>query len=301
MKISDFLSREEIAYFSRKSDFHAWRLLLANWLAIIAIFVVVAQYPNPLTIAIALLLIAGRQLGLSVLMHECGHRCLFKTSRLNDFMGQWFCALPVMNDLPSYARGHLGHHRHAGTREDPDLGNYQAYPISRASFKRKVIRDLTGQTGIKMLARIARGAGNAMSREKRKSAKPFLQALAVQAIMALVLAAMGYAWLYLVWIGAYLTTFMLIIRLRQVAEHAAVPDLYDLDPRKNTRTTIARWWERLILAPNGVNYHMEHHFMASVPCYKLKEMHQHLLDKQVLADTPECIGYAAVLRQAVVA
>jgi len=299
MKIKDYLSKGEIVHFTDKSDFHAWRLLLNNWLAIVAIFILVANFTNPLTVLIALPLLGGRQLGLAVLMHECGHRTLFKTARLNDVLGQWLCALPIMNDMPSYARGHLRHHKAAGTTEDPDLPNYQSYPVSKSSFRRKIIRDLTGQTGIKLLSYLLKGSATAMSNEKREGTTVLFQQIAVQLIMILVLSLFGVAWLYLLWAASYLTIFMLYIRLRQVAEHAAVPDLFDLDPRKNTRTVIPRWWERSLLAPNMVNYHMEHHFMASVPCYRLKELHSCLQARGALTDMPEFVGYPAVIRHAV--
>lgn len=299
MKISDFLSREDVAYFTARSNWQAWRLVLGNWLAIAAIFAVVGQWPNPLTMVLAIVLLAGRQLGLSVLMHDCGHRSLFKSPRLNDMVGQWLCALPVLNDQPSYARGHLEHHRKAGTREDPDLPNYQAYPIPRQSFRRKMVRDLTGQTGVKLLGFILRGASGAISSEKRDSALPFLQQIAVQLILFLVLSLCGIGWTYLLWAVAYLTVFMFIIRVRQVAEHAAVPDLYDPDPRYNTRTVEAPWWQRLLFAPNGVNYHMEHHFMASVPCYRLARLREHLRDRNALEGVPRFTGYGQVLRHAV--
>ncbi len=301
MKIKEHLSKGEIAHFTAKSDFHGWRLLITNWLAIVAIFALVAAYSNPLTIVIAVVLLGGRQLGLAVLMHECGHRSLFDAAKLNDVLGQWLCALPIMNDLPSYARGHLRHHQAAGTPQDPDLPNYQAYPIARASFRRKVIRDLTGQTGIKLLSYLVKGSATAMSNEKRQGSKPLYQQIAVQLTMIFVLSLFGVAWLYLLWAVAYLTTFMLFIRLRQVAEHAAVPDLFDPDPRRNTRTVLPHWWERGLLAPNMVNYHMEHHFMASVPCYRLRELHRHLYRSGALGDMPVFVGYRAVFRHAVVA
>ena len=139
MKISDYLTKEEIARFTAKSDFHAWRLFLANWLSIAAIFAVVGAFPNPLTIALAVILLAGRQLGLSVLMHEAGHRTLFRTPWLNDVLGQWFCALPVFNDLPSYARGHLEHHRKAGTHDDPDLPNRMPAQVFIQVFRRALL------------------------------------------------------------------------------------------------------------------------------------------------------------------
>ena len=63
-------------------------------------------------------------------------------------------------------------------------------------------------------------------------------------------------------------------RLRQVAEHAAVPDLYDADPRNNTRTVRAGWLDRLVFCPLGVSYHLEHHMLASIPIYNLPKMHR---------------------------
>ncbi len=300
MKVSDYLTRGEVAYFTARSDWQAWRMVLGTWLFIAAIFATVAAWPNPLTIFVAVVLLAGRQLALSVLMHECGHRTLFRSPRLNDVVGQWLCALPVMNDQPAYARGHLEHHRKAGSRDDPDLSNYAAYPVTAASFRRKVIRDLSGQTGFKLLSFILRGAAGITTREKRASAWPFVQQLAVQVLLFLSLAAFGIGWTYLLWALAYMTVFMLIIRVRQVAEHGGVPDLFDPDPRLNTRTVDAPWWQRIILAPCGVNFHMEHHFMASVPCYKLRELRRHLRNRHALDAVREFCGYGELLRHVVV-
>jgi fatty acid desaturase len=299
MKVGDFLTRDEVACFTAKSDWQAWRMVLGTWLFIAAIFATVAVWPNPLTLLAAVILLAGRQLALSVLMHDCGHHTLFRSARLNDIVGQWLCALPVMNDQPSYSRGHLDHHRKAGSPADPDLSNYQDYPVSRASFRRKAIRDLTGQTGFKLMSYIFRGASGVISNEKRDSALPFVQQLLVQLGLFLVLAACGIGWTFLLWVVAYMTVFMFIIRVRQIAEHAAVPDLFDSDSRLNTRTIEAPWWQRLVFAPCGVNFHMEHHFMASVPCYKLKELREHLRTRHALDQVPEFRGYGQLLRHVV--
>lgn len=301
MKIDEYLSREDVARFTAKSDWHAARLVFGNWLFIAAIFAGVATWTNPVTVVLAIPLLAGRQLGLSVLMHDCGHRTLFRTPWLNDVVGQWFCALPVLNDQPSYARGHLEHHRRAGTHNDPDLPNYQAYPIPRSSFRRKVVRDLTGQTGFKLIRALARrGASGIMSRGASPGSVATYQQLLVQLVLLGVLAACGVAWLYLLWAVSYLTVFMLIIRVRQVAEHAAVPDLYDRDVRQNTRTVDAPWWQKWVFAPFGVNYHLEHHFMASVPCYRLGALRQHLRQRGAFEGVPEFRGYGQLLNHAVV-
>ena len=73
--------------------------------------------------------------------------------------------------------GKLVHHRNAGTHDDPDLVNYQDYPVTKASFKRKIAPDLMGRTGVKILSFIARGLAGGMSNQKRSSAKPFLSAV----------------------------------------------------------------------------------------------------------------------------
>jgi fatty acid desaturase len=301
MTVNEYLSREDVAYFTARSDWQAWRMVLGTWLFIALIFTAVAAWPNPLTVLAAVILLAGRQLALAVLMHDCGHRTLFQSSRLNDVVGQWLCALPVMNDQPAYARGHLLHHRKAGSREDPDLPNYQHYPISRESFRRKAIRDLTGQTGFKLLSYILRRAAGVFSSDTRAAAWPCLKQILAQLLLFLVLAACGIGWTYLLWAVAYMTVFMFIIRVRQIAEHAAVPDLYDPDSRLNTRTIDAPWWQRMIFAPCGVNFHLEHHFMASVPCYKLRELRQHLRNRHALDGVPEFRGYGQLLRHVVIA
>ena len=91
---------------------------------------------------------------------------------------------------------------------------------------------------------------------------------------------------------------MWVVRLRQVGEHAVVPDLYDPDVRQNTRTVDAPWWQRFLVAPNNVNYLMEHHFRAGVPCYRLPALRKALFSKGFLASTPKTSGYVQVLREA---
>jgi fatty acid desaturase len=102
------------------------------------------------------------------------------------------------------------------------------------------------------------------------------------------------------WPAAFMTSHMLIVRVRQVAEHASVPDLFDPDPRKNTRTTYVNWLQRLLLCPHDLNYHVEHHFLASVPIYRLRKMHGFLQDRGFYSDTHFPKGYLTMLREVTV-
>src|SRR6202008_62622 len=87
---------------------------------------------------------------------------------------------------------------------------------------------------------------------------------------------------------------MVITRIRNIAEHAVVPD--SSDPLRNTRTTHANILERLFIAPYYVNYHLEHHLLFYVPCYNLPRVHR-ILSRSHLAERMETQpNYLAVLR-----
>lgn len=301
MKIKDYLSKEELRAFCERSDWRGAWMVAHNWLMIISVFMVVALWTNPLTIILGILLLGGRQLGLAVLMHEAGHKVLFKSPKLNTTIGQWLGAYPILADCEAYGASHREHHRLAGTHDDPDLPNYEKYPIALASFRRKITRDLTGRTGSKLLIGSLSGIGNRMTMRENEKTNSARQGLLVNLLMFLSLAIAGVAELYLLWVVAYLTAYPLIARIRQLAEHANVPGLYESDPRGNTRTTRANLLERLVLAPNYVNFHIEHHLLPSVPAWRLKRLHKLLVERGFYAEHPQAIanGYWDVLKRVV--
>ncbi len=300
MKISDVATREELAPFNRRSDARAVWAVAFNWLFIAAIFAAVAAWTNPLTILAGIVLLGGRQLAFAALMHDCGHGILFDGARANRHVGQWLCAYPILSDQPRYMKGHRKHHAYAGTRRDPDLPNYQSYPIGMESFRRKLWRDLSGRTGWKALrATWRRGRGQLGLAPWNGNA--LLGHAIVNGAMFSALLATGNGWLFPMWPAAYMTSYMVFARLRQVAEHGAVPDLFDPDPRLNTRTTYVRGWEKLFVAPYHLNYHLEHHFLSSVPCYRLEAFHRFLKAKGLYEKTDFPDGYVDLFRRVALA
>ena len=109
-----------------------------------------AMWPNPLTFIAAVILIGSRQLGLAILMHDAAHGVLVNSRWLNDPLSQWLCAWPVFTDTIPYRHYHLVHHRTTQQPDDPDLHLSAKFPITRASYRRKFLRDITGQTGFKL-------------------------------------------------------------------------------------------------------------------------------------------------------
>ncbi len=292
----DALSRDEIADLLEMRDWRSWVSIAVNWALVCASFALVAYAPSVATVLLALFVIGARQLGCAVLMHEASHRSLFKSRALNDWAGNWLCGYPVWSDLHPYRPYHLQHHARTGTSEDPDLGLTTPFPITHRSLLRKIWRDLSGQTGWKFArASFRRTVGGWRSGDQ--TARRALAGVVVTNLFLLgILTALGRPELYLLWVGAWFTTHTLVTRIRSIAEHSMVPE--PTDELGGTRTTVARWWERLLLAPNRVNYHLEHHLLMRVPHYHLPRMHRLLRERGALRDACVERGYAGVLRLA---
>jgi len=293
-------SRAEIDALLARNDARAWLSIAINWVLVFSAFALVAWAPNPLTIVVALLVIGARQLGCAIMMHEAAHRILFNSRQLNDWAGNWLCAFPVWGDLRPYRAYHLQHHAKTGTAEDPDLGLAAPFPVTRASLRRKVWRDLSGQTGWKRAkATFKRDLGISRGKVARKDGAGVTAlhgVLVTNGALFAMLTLLGHPALYLLWMVAWLTTYSLAMRIRSIAEHGMVPD--NRDQLRNTRTTLVNWIERLFIAPNRVNYHLEHHLLMTVPLYNLPRMHRMLLERGILDKACVTRGYREVLRLA---
>ncbi len=289
-------TREEMKSLLVVSDLRGALSVAINWATVAAALSVAAWWPNPLSIVVAIFVIGGRQLGLAVLMHEASHRTMFRNPRVNDGVGNWLCAYPVWSDLSTYRPYHLRHHAKNWTAEDPDLVLVQPFPTTAASLRRKMWRDLSGQTGRKFAAGAWRRSFERWRAGDADGRRAFVGVLVTNALLLAVVSAAGAPWLYLLWGVAWLTTYPLFTRIRSIAEHAMVPD--PSDPLRNTRTTLARWWERIFFAPNRVNYHLEHHLLMTVPHYRLSQMHRLLAERGLLDEALVTEGYPTVLRRA---
>jgi len=61
---------------------------------------------------------------------------------------------------------------------------------------------------------------------------------------------------------------------------------------------LARWWERLLVAPNRLNYHLEHHLLMTVPHHNLPRLHRLLRERGALDGACVERSYLAILRRA---
>ncbi|WP_418153038.1 fatty acid desaturase family protein [Litorimonas sp. RW-G-Af-16] len=295
-----YLPTKRVKDLAQRSDlwgawltFHVWAVIFGS----MAMFII---FPNPLTFILAFLLVGSRQHGMAILMHDAAHGVLFKTKALNEFVGQYLLGAAYGGDMMSYRKYHLKHHRYAQRPEDPDLPLSAKFPTTRASLRRKFIRDLTGQTFLRLqLASRTMSKGEAPVIEgsdafQKSSPWPYF---IINAFLLAGLAALGYWWVYFaLWLAPLMTWFFFVLRLRNIAEHGMTTN--DDNALTHARTTKANLIERIFFAPYWVNYHVEHHAYMYVPCHGLKAMHREMLKAGYLDQMETKTSYLNVLRTA---
>lgn len=314
-KLSELLTRDELRQLNERSDLMGFAAVGFTWGVIgLTGWALVWAVAQPLWLAVpvfcaALGLLGGRHLALAILHHEAAHKSLFKTARLNDLVGDWLCARPTWNHLAKYRKHHFAHHRHTNQADDPDLSLIEPFPTSRRSLARKLLRDVSGLTGLKALAGRALMDAEVLrwtiasdivwldQRGRRWWSYPrtfFANAwgmLLCNGLLCALCFALGHGWLYGVWVLSYLTPFPLFLRIRSLAEHACTERSTDMF--RNTRSTHAGFWARATVAPIRVNFHLEHHVMPAVPHYRLPRLHR-LLRERGASTRP--LSYVEVLR-----
>jgi fatty acid desaturase len=302
MSQNTYIPKAEVKSLSRRSDLMGFWLTLHCWGTIAACVALFFLWPNPLTFIVAVVLIGGRQLGMSILMHDAAHGLLFKNQSINKFVGQYFLAFPVGVDVHAYRKYHLVHHLNTQQDNDPDLSLSAPFPITRSSLYRKIFRDVTGLTGLKLrFAQILMEVRKLSSKNDAKNqafnvnnvAGPYL----ANFVLFLACLLSGYWWVYFAfWLLPLLTVFQLVMRIRNIAEHALTS--HDDNPLQHARTTYAGLLARIFLAPYWVNYHVEHHAYMYVPCWQLKALHAALKREGYVEKMEYRKSYLEVLRLA---
>ena len=280
VKPLEVISKEQYEEIKEKQDWRNVLSISSNWLQMSAAMTLFFFYPNVITFLVALVIIGSRQFALAVLAHDAAHNLLFANNKVNDWAGQWFCAYPIFQDNRVYRPYHLKHHRHTETHDDPDLVLSAPFPITKRSFIRKVFRDLTGITGVKRywgsLSSIFRTKGdNVFNKISKTSNKLHGFLISNLIIFILISTTMHWSLFLLLWWLPSFTYYSLIIRIRNISEHAVTPGNNDFD---NTRTTKSTVLTRFLMVPHNVNYHLEHHLFTRCPWYNLPKAHSMMIE-----------------------
>lgn len=261
------------------------------WVQALGLVALAAWWGNPTGWVLVFVLFGRTHAQLAALMHEAAHRLLFRNRRWNDATGRWIVGYPTMAAPDAYRRGHMAHHREEFGPDEPDLPLYVGYPITRASFRRKLVRDATGRTGWKLLKAQLRGVRAPDGRVRRT----VWSILGVQAVLLAACIASGYWFVYLLWIGSYLTVWRVINRLRSIAEHGGMQA--SPDRRATTHSVRQTLPARFFLVPFHIGWHLAHHVDSGVPWRNLPRYHRELAAAGYVTPRLEHPSYTALWRK----
>jgi fatty acid desaturase len=224
---------------------------------------------HPLAYVAAFVLMGPAFARFAILGHEAAHKLLFTNKRANDAVGRWVLAYPSFVPLDAYRRGHFAHHKDEFGPDEPDLNLYNGYPITKASFRRKLWRDARGTSGWKNL----KGLLAALRSKGSRSIAMRLLVMQVPLVVAAVL--VGRWWLYpLLWLGPWMTSWRVINRLRSIAEHGGMQR--SKDRRQTTHHVRQSLWARFWMVPFNTGWHLAHHVDMGVPWRNLPKLQAEL-------------------------
>lgn len=244
---------------------------------------------SPWAVVPAFLLMGRAHAQFASLMHEAAHRLLFANRRANDLVGRWVLGYPTFTSTDAYRRVHMAHHRQEFGPDEPDIALYRGYPISHASLRRKLTRDATGRTGVKLMRGLLR-SWNAPDPRVRHT---FWKIMAVQAVLIAAAVASGHWWVYpVLWLAPYLTVWRVINRLRSIAEHGGMQ--MSTDRRQTTHSVVQHPVARFLLVPYNIGWHLAHHVDSGIPFRNLPRYHRALREAGYVDGTIEHPSYRAL-------
>jgi fatty acid desaturase len=224
-----------------------------------------------------------------ILSHEGTHRLLFATQRWNDIISNWFIAPFAFSSQEGYRRSHMAHHRDPLGPAEPDKVLYANYPMTKAKLRRRLRRDITGESGWKILKGIAANFA-------KPAARPaVLRIIGAQVLLAVVLGFLVSWWAWAVmWFLPWMTVWRLFNRLRAIAEHGGMQNSKDerITTHHVRQSRLARFW----IVPYNTGWHIAHHVDAGVPWRNLPRFHDELVRAGYIVDGLTYLSYPALWR-----
>jgi fatty acid desaturase len=269
-----------------------------NAISVVSIYVqtfgiiwVALRLHNPITYVIAFLLMGRAHAQLLALMHESVHRLLFRNRKLNDFAGRWLLGYMSFVNTDGYRYVHMAHHREEFGPNEPDIPLYANYPITRASFWRKMRRDGLGRTGFRMLR------GQFVSIFKTEPQQPNTQRkiFTLHAVLLMLSVIFVNPWAYvMLWLLPYITVWRVMNRLRSIAEHGGLRA--DSDRRVTTHSVKQHLFSSFFFVPFNLGWHIAHHTDSGIPFRSLPKYHRQLRASGFVTDAYEYSSYLAIWR-----
>jgi fatty acid desaturase len=270
-ELAGALSREQLRALHRKSP-GRHLLITARQFAILALSTWgLLSFDHPL-VWIPLAFVQGFTIfNFTVLLHEVVHHTIFerRRPRLEGALG-WLYAVPSGISASQFTRWHLDHHAELGSSEDDPKRHHLSPKVNARWYKllycSPALFPIYFRAARKESATYPAPLQQRIARERRVSILTHLTALALVWTLA------GFAAALRVYIVPVFFVFPIAFALNRLGQH------YDIDPADPTKwSTLVRghwFWDFAFL---NSNYHLEHHYFAGVPFYRLPALQRALV------------------------
>lgn len=276
-----------LSAFQRKNDWPSVVAVLGDWLIIGTCIAAYEYSGNLLIYLLSIPIISGRMMALAFLMHEAGHRNLFKNKQLNQWLSEVLLAWPVFMSMRKYRLIHAQHHRHLKTEQDTEapLNRYTEYqfPQSKSTWYTTLLLDLSGiHFFYYSLKKFLNRSHAENSRINQPALSTGYKTLRITYYGTLVFCMVFFDYWFefmLFWLVPYVTWFQLVIRLQVCSEHFGVSK----SAGYQTRSLILNRAEKFFFFPHNKHYHTEHHIYPEVYFAQLKNLHDQLIKAPLYA------------------
>lgn len=280
----------EVRKLSVVSNMQGALAIASQWAIVVASFAAAMLSGHWLVWVVAAVVIASRQQALGILMHDGAHYLLFTNRKANDLLCDLFCAFPLGLSTTMYRATHFKHHRYTNTPGDPDWAMQQQdsdwrFPKSRWEAAKLILLSVFGLNllkGYQALKLWSPGLNlyTPISKDLTLGARLLFVAGSIVTYAVIIATRTWWEVLFL-WVVPSITLVNLFNRVRAASEHIGTEGLHELN---STRTILPTWWERLLISPCGINYHIEHHVFPSVPARNLGRLHRLLMQQPEYRD-----------------
>jgi fatty acid desaturase len=104
------IPHSRVSHMCRISNWRSFAFILLDYAVIALAIAIAVAADQPAVSVIAILLVAGRQVALTNIMHSAAHYALFSPKRWNEAL-ELLYALPILDSVRVYRGPHFEHHR----------------------------------------------------------------------------------------------------------------------------------------------------------------------------------------------